>query len=207
MPRRQPRKPSIGLNSCSCLHALAESSRPATPSFFARSACCSRRVRQELVQRRIEQADRRRAALQRLEDAVEVLALVRQQLGERRLRGPRASRRGSSRASRRCGRLRRTCARCGTGRCPRRRTRSRSAPARACRRWCGPTCAWLVGTTSSAARSCLNFSVFCRLHRLVDQHLRRPRVGAVFDLAGEDLAGEAVDRDPVAFLEASCRRP
>ena len=42
-------------------------------------------VRQELVQRRIEEADRRRVALERAEDAGEVLALVREQLGQRRL--------------------------------------------------------------------------------------------------------------------------
>jgi DNA-binding MarR family transcriptional regulator len=42
-----------------------------------------RRVRQELVQRRVEEADRRRIALQRAEDAGEVLALIRQQLGQR----------------------------------------------------------------------------------------------------------------------------
>ena len=51
-----------------------------------------RRVRQELVQRRIEEADRRRIALERAEDAGEVLALVRQQLGQRRL--PRLERLG-----------------------------------------------------------------------------------------------------------------
>jgi hypothetical protein len=47
-------------------------------------------VRQELVQRRIEEADRGREALQRLEDAEEVVALVGQELRERRLDGRRA---------------------------------------------------------------------------------------------------------------------
>ena len=102
---------------------LGRRRRASSPS----SACCSGVVRQELVQRRIEEADRRRVALQRPEDAGEVVALVRQQLGERLLPVVERSRRGSSRASRRCGRLRRTCARCGTGRCLRRRTRRRSA--------------------------------------------------------------------------------
>src|SRR6267142_6437379 len=41
-------------------------------------------LRQELVQRRIEETNRRRMALERTEDADEVLALIRQQLGERR---------------------------------------------------------------------------------------------------------------------------
>ena len=54
------------------------------PSFFARSVCCSSVVRQELVERRIEETDRRREAFERLEDAGEVFALIRQQLRERR---------------------------------------------------------------------------------------------------------------------------
>ena len=41
-------------------------------------------LRQELVQRRIDRPNRDRLALHRLEDAVEVLALQRQQLVERR---------------------------------------------------------------------------------------------------------------------------
>ena len=50
------------------------------------------RVRQELVQRRIEEADRRRIALERAEDSREVLALIRKQLRQRRL--PRLERLG-----------------------------------------------------------------------------------------------------------------
>jgi hypothetical protein len=45
-------------------------------------------VRQELVQRRIEEADGGREALQRLEDAEEVLALVRQELRQGGFCGP-----------------------------------------------------------------------------------------------------------------------
>ena len=82
MPRRQPRKPSIGLNSCSSCTRCAIFST-GMPSFCARSACDFLRVREELVQRRIEETDRGREALQRLEDAEEVVALIRQQLGER----------------------------------------------------------------------------------------------------------------------------
>ena len=40
-------------------------------------------VGQEFVQRRIEKTDRRRKTFERLEDAMKILALVRQQLGER----------------------------------------------------------------------------------------------------------------------------
>ena len=43
------------------------------------------RLRKELVQRRIEEPDRRRMSLQRAEDACEILPLIRQQLGESRL--------------------------------------------------------------------------------------------------------------------------
>ena len=45
------------------------------PIFLARSACCAGSVGEELVQRRIEQADRDREA-HRAEDADEVVALV-----------------------------------------------------------------------------------------------------------------------------------
>ena len=44
-----------------------------------------RRVRQELVQRRVEETNRRRKSLECAEDAGEVVALIRQQLGERGL--------------------------------------------------------------------------------------------------------------------------
>ena len=40
-------------------------------------------MRQEFVQRRIEETDRGREAFERLEDAGEIVALIRQQLGER----------------------------------------------------------------------------------------------------------------------------
>ena len=83
---------------------------------------------------------RGRQALERPEHAFEILALVRQQLGQAPCGGPRRSRPGSSRASRRCGRLRRTCAPCGTGRCPPRRRRRRWRPDPAGRRWCGLPC-------------------------------------------------------------------
>ena len=49
-------------------------------------------------------------------------ALHRQELGERRCAASSRRRRGSSRARPGCGLRRRTCARCGTGRCLRRRS-------------------------------------------------------------------------------------
>ena len=91
MPRRTPRWPSIGLNSCSC------STRASSFCFSSSSAArlAGRfeprdldhqvlALRQELVQRRVDGADRHRRAVHRLEDAVEVLALQRQELVERR---------------------------------------------------------------------------------------------------------------------------
>ena len=84
MPRRQPRWPSIGLNSCSSSTRRAIASA-GMPIFLASSACSAVGVRQELVQRRIEQADRHRPAVHRPEQAVEVLPLERQQLGQRLL--------------------------------------------------------------------------------------------------------------------------
>ena len=82
MPRRQPRWPSIGLNSCSSWTRWAIFSA-VMPIFCASSCLRGVVVRQEFVQRRIEEANRRREALERLEDADEILALIRQELGER----------------------------------------------------------------------------------------------------------------------------
>ena len=112
-------------------------------------------VRQELVQRRVEQADGAPAGRPSPEDPDEVGALVGQQLGERARGGPPRRRRGSSRARRRCARRRRTCARCGTGRCPRRRTR---AP-------CGVGGGVGVGADLHAAVACRPTPSACRSRR------------------------------------------
>ena len=84
--RRQPRKPIIGLNSCSS----STRSRPSAGrdadllgDFFLALHVVV--LRQELVQRRIEQADGDRVAVHRFEDADEVLLLERLDLGERLL--------------------------------------------------------------------------------------------------------------------------
>ena len=55
-----------------------------TPIAFATSAISSSRLRQEFVQRRVEQADGHRQAAHDLEQLDEVGALHRQELGERR---------------------------------------------------------------------------------------------------------------------------
>ena len=81
-------------------------------------------VRQEFVQRRIEEADRRRQALQFPEDADEIVASGTAAFWPAPFSGLPGCRPESFRAWRQCGCPRRTCARCGTGRCPWRRTRS-----------------------------------------------------------------------------------
>ena len=84
MPRRQPRKPSIGLNSCSCSTRCVDF-LGGDAELLAELGLLLRRVRQELVERRVEKTNRRRISVQRLEDAGEVVPLIRQQLGECRL--------------------------------------------------------------------------------------------------------------------------
>ena len=79
--KRQPRWPSIGLARAT---ARRGASRPpaSRPVRLAISFLGLVVVRQEFVQRRIEQANRDRQALHRGEDADEVFALERQQLGQ-----------------------------------------------------------------------------------------------------------------------------
>ena len=110
-------------------------------------------LRQELVQRRVEQADRDRQAAHDGEELDEILALHRQEFCERRAAALRNCRRGSSRARRGCARRRRTCARCGRGRCPRRRTRARRARRSASRRWRAPACGAPHRPSPSACRN------------------------------------------------------
>ena len=65
-----------------------ELARSSVRSIRARSTCAAqvRQVGQELVQRRVEQADRHRQPLHRLEQALEVLLLQRQQVARARSR-------------------------------------------------------------------------------------------------------------------------
>ena len=90
MPRRQPRSPSMGFISCSS--STRASSVRSSFSLGERGLVSSRcwistsrssRLRQELVQRRIEQADGDRQRFHGLEEAHEVGALHRQQLLQR----------------------------------------------------------------------------------------------------------------------------
>ena len=159
-PRRQPRSPSIGFCSWSALDRREE-----LLVLVGRAAVLLRagdldelllEVRQELVERRVDQADDDRQAVHRLEDALEVALLEDLELGHRGVErrdvlllvggellaggaswpspGSPASRRGSRRGRSRAARPRGTCARSGTGRCPARRSSGPGRPPRACRR-------------------------------------------------------------------------
>ena len=133
-------------------------------------------VRQELVQRRIEEADRRWIAFQRLENANEILALIRQQFRQRYFPIVAECRQESSRAWRRCGRLRRTCARCGSG---------RSRPHR--RRGAFSVCSGLSALRPhlQAAQPCEHQSISCLK---TFELLRWLRGFVAVQHAGDDLA-------------------
>ena len=92
--------------------------------------------------------------------------------------------RGSSRASPRCAPPRRTCARCGRGRCPRRRS------ARAVRASSG---------VSALARTFIVRAASAHDHQLAELAAERRAHGG--DRALVDVAGAAVDGDDVALLE------
>ena len=157
MPSRTPRRPSIGF--CSCSRCTASSSLLLACSSTVAALVVERDldrqlgvVGQELVQRRVDQPDRHRQPVHRLEDLDEVLALQRQQLGERRLLLVARRRPGSG--SRPAAAARRgTCARCGTARCPGRRTGGPGRRPRGCRRWRAPASRRArVGVLHDAAR-------------------------------------------------------
>ena len=196
MPRRQPRWPSIGIELVQLVHAAGDhvgrQCRSCRPAPAARA-----RVGQELVQRRIQQANRDRPAIHRAEHARRNPRAGRaSSFDERLLAVRRACRPGSSRGNRRCGR--RTCARCGTGRFLRRRRRS---PRAAC---FGSSA--LVRTRSRRCSSTQLHQLFVALdslglfglERFGDQHLQ-DFAGPRFDLTLEDFASESVDRDRVAL--------
>ena len=86
-PRRQPRRPSIGFCSCSDLivasSSLSSSLAPPVPPRPGDLDQLLLEVRQELVERRIEEADDDRQAVHRLEDALEVALLELLELGHR----------------------------------------------------------------------------------------------------------------------------
>ena len=143
-----------------------------------------------------------------LEQLDEVLALHRQDLGQRRAPALRRRRPGSSRARRRCGRPRRTCARCGRGRCPRRRTcapcaasagvsalartfRRRTSSAQAISSAKSPeSSGWTVGTSPSMT-SPVPPSMVMKLAVLHHHAAHRQRAGAVLVDAHVAGAGDA----------------
>ena len=90
---------------------------------------------QELVQRRIDGADGDGQRLHGLEEADKVGALHGQELLEGGAAVLLVVGRGSWCACARCGLRQRTCARCGRGRCLRRRTCEHSWRRGGCRRW------------------------------------------------------------------------
>ena len=113
------------------LDAFARSAAASRPRACATSRDLLVVVRQELVERRIEQADRDRAARPSPGRSRRSRSrCIGRSFASARSRGRSSRRRGSSRAPRGCGPARRTCARCGTGRCPRRRTRARRCASR-----------------------------------------------------------------------------
>ena len=98
-------------------------------------------LRQELVQRRVDRPDGDRLAVHGLEHAVEVARAAAAAARPGPRGDPSRCRRGSCAAPSRCGLRRRTCARCGRGRCPARRTRTPAPTDPAGRRWRGcPAC-------------------------------------------------------------------
>ena len=160
---------------------------------------CDLGLRQELVQRRIEEADRDRHSVQLAEDAFEVVLLIRQQLIER-VPPPFLVAREDHLAHAEDAFLLKEHV-LGAAQADARRA-EQPRHARVLRR---------VGVRAHAHRAdrvrplqqaieiAEDFGLL-RLHRLLDEdldHFGRPRRKLVAD----DLAGGAVDRQPVAFLE------
>ena len=133
-----------------------------------------------------------------LEHAVEVVALQRQQLVRAPCGGRLRCRPGSSAGRSGCAPRRRTCARCGTGRCRARRTRRRAPPDPAGRRWRGCPGAGTCRPTTAACRSAGRCPTSSRRACL----FTTCRISLGFDATRAELhfAGQAVERDEVAFL-------
>ena len=203
MPSRQPRKPSIGLNSCSACTRSAITS-PATPSFSAISAWPLVVVRQELVQRRVEQCGSSPGGpswpgrCPRSRPAGTAAAWPGPSCGPRPLSARIISRIASMWSKNMCS--------------VRHRPMPSAPKATACGRLVGLVgvgadleLAVLVGPASSAwrtagrPRDCSGFSV-------LSISTCTTSLGLVATWPAIHLAGEAVDADEVAFLERLAAR-
>ncbi len=215
-PRRQPRRPSIGFCSCSDLivasSCLSSSDRPAVLLGPGHLDQLLLEVGQELVERRVDQPDDDGQPVHRLEDALEVALLEDLELGHRGVEGRdrlllvggerarrrrawpwpgwRCWRRGWRRARSPGGRPRGTCARCGTGRCPGRRSCGPGRPPPACRRWSRRP----SGGSRRPSRGSAGARAAPRTARTRSGCAPRYR-----------RAGRAVEADPVALLEVGPR--
>ena len=190
MPSRQPRWPSIGLNSCSasifaprpprrrCRAPRATSRISSSP--WGRNSCSGGSSRRIVTGRPVHRA----------EDPDEVAALHRQELRERALARGARRRRGSSRAPRGCGSASKNM-------CSVRQRPMPSAPnsrailrvGRACRRWC-----------ARAAGACRS------AQRISSAKAPASSGVTVGTRAEHHLAGRAVEGDRVARAHARGRR-
>ena len=186
-PRRTPRVPSIGLNSCQL--RAASSSCGLLVGQAAGGLLDLELVDrgQELVQRRVEQAHGDRAGRPWPRGSPRSRPSGPPAAPRARPPPPRACRPGSCAARRAGGPRRGTCARCGTGRCPRRRTARALAAS---------------GPLSALARTA---SLPLRISSAQLEDRRRTPAGgsaaASLTLAEDDLAGGAVERDHVALAD------
>jgi len=156
-------------------------------------------VRQELVQWRIEEADGGRIALQGLEDAGEILLLVRQQLGERLF--PVGHVIGEDHLAHGLDTVALEEHVLGAGQADARRAEGEGVLV--CSGVSALVRTWRRVALAHQSMSVLNIryvSLFFGSRRLIDQHLddlgRRGR-----NLPAIDIAGGAVDGEEVAFLE------
>ena len=189
MARRQPRKPSIGLNSCS--------SRARSASFFGSApiACGDfgdllLGVRQEFVQRRIEQPDRHRQRAHDLEQLDEIRRAASAEAW-RALCGARSRR--SARIISRTARMRSS----SKNMCSVRHSPMPSAPN--LMRGAGVGRRIGIGAHLELAHARRPISSGWRIRRRAPARASRT-------LAGEHLAGRAVDGERVALLQRRRRR-
>ena len=140
MPRRQPRWPSIGLNSRRASTLRAHGRHGGAEALRATSAISSSSCGQELVERRVEQPDRHGQPVHRPEDPLEVACAAWEQLreGASRRSSASSSTPGSSRAPPGCARLEEHVL--GAAEPDALGAEAARHPSRrpGCRRWCAP---------------------------------------------------------------------